>query len=78
MALEEALSLVQQTRSFVGTIYSREVVLDSKFKPQSSIRDAKSPLRFPYDGRMTVTLGAASRSRLRAIGHCRRPGFSRG
>jgi hypothetical protein len=33
MTLEEALKLVQQTRSFIGTIYSHEVVLDGKFKP---------------------------------------------
>jgi hypothetical protein len=34
MTLEEALTLIQQTRSFIGTIYSHEVVLDGKFKPQ--------------------------------------------
>src|ERR1700722_1736222 len=34
MTLEEALTLIQQTRSFIGTIYSTEVVLDGKFKPQ--------------------------------------------
>jgi hypothetical protein len=34
MTLEEALKLVQQTRSFVGNIYAHEVVLDGKFKPQ--------------------------------------------
>ena len=28
MTLEEALKLIQQTRSFIGTIYSHEVVLD--------------------------------------------------
>jgi hypothetical protein len=33
MTLEEALTLIQQTRSFIGTIYSTEVVLDGKFKP---------------------------------------------
>jgi hypothetical protein len=34
MTLEEALKLIQQTRSFIGTIYSNEVVLDGKFKLQ--------------------------------------------
>jgi hypothetical protein len=34
MTLEEALALIQQTRSFIGTIYSQEIVLDGKFKPQ--------------------------------------------
>jgi hypothetical protein len=34
MTLDEALALIQQTRSFIGTIYSHEVVLDGKFKPQ--------------------------------------------
>jgi hypothetical protein len=34
MTLEEALALIQQTRSFIGKIYSSEVVLDGKFKPQ--------------------------------------------
>jgi len=34
MTLEEALKLIQQTRSFIGTIFSNEVVLDGKFKPQ--------------------------------------------
>jgi hypothetical protein len=34
MTLEEALQLIQQTRSFIGTIYAHEVVLDGKFKPQ--------------------------------------------
>ena len=33
MTLEEAKKLIQQTRSFVGKIYSREVVLDGPFKP---------------------------------------------
>jgi hypothetical protein len=33
MTLEEALKVVQQTRSFVGKIYAHEVVLDGKFKP---------------------------------------------
>jgi hypothetical protein len=34
MTLEEAKKLIQQTRSFIGTIYSQEVVLDGRFKPQ--------------------------------------------
>lgn len=34
MTLEEALKLIQQTRSFIGTIYSDEVVLDGKFNAQ--------------------------------------------
>jgi hypothetical protein len=34
MTLQEALRLIQQTRSFVGTIYAHEVVLDGKFKSQ--------------------------------------------
>jgi len=34
MTLEEALKLIQKTRSFVGTIYSEEVVLDGKFNPE--------------------------------------------
>ena len=34
MTLDEALKLIQQTRSFIGTIYAHEVVLDGKFKPQ--------------------------------------------
>jgi hypothetical protein len=34
MTLEEAKRLRQQTRSFIGTIYSDEVVLDGKFKLQ--------------------------------------------
>ena len=34
MTLEEELTLIQQTRSFIGTIYSTEVVLDGEFKPQ--------------------------------------------
>jgi hypothetical protein len=34
MTLEEALRFVQQTRSFIGKIYSHEVVLDGKFKPE--------------------------------------------
>jgi hypothetical protein len=34
MTLEEALKFVQQTRSFIGKIYSDEVVLDGKFKPE--------------------------------------------
>jgi hypothetical protein len=34
MTLEDALKLIQKTRSFIGTIYSNEVVLDGKFSPQ--------------------------------------------
>ena len=34
MTLEEALTLIQQNRSFVGTIYSTELMLDGTFKPQ--------------------------------------------
>jgi hypothetical protein len=34
MTLEEALKVIQLTRSFIGTIYSHEVVLDGKFNPQ--------------------------------------------
>jgi hypothetical protein len=34
MTLEEAKKLIQLTRSFIGTIYSNEVVLDGKFKLQ--------------------------------------------
>ena len=34
MTLEEALKLIQQTRSFIGTIFAHEVVLDGKFKPR--------------------------------------------
>ena len=34
MTLEDALRVIQQTRSFIGKIYSHEVVLDGKFKPQ--------------------------------------------
>jgi hypothetical protein len=34
MTLEEAKRLIQQTRSFIGTIYSNEVVLDGKVKLQ--------------------------------------------
>jgi hypothetical protein len=34
MTLEEALKVIQKTRSFIGTIYAQEVVLDGKFKPQ--------------------------------------------
>jgi len=34
MTLEEALKLIQQTRSFIGKIYAQEVVLDGKFNPQ--------------------------------------------
>jgi hypothetical protein len=34
MTLQQALKLIQQTRSFIGTIYSNDVVLDGKFNPQ--------------------------------------------
>jgi hypothetical protein len=34
MTLEEAKRLIQQTPSFIGTIYSNEVVLDGKFTVQ--------------------------------------------
>jgi hypothetical protein len=34
MNLEEAKKLIQETRAFIGTIYSSEVVLDGKFKVQ--------------------------------------------
>lgn len=34
MTLEEAKKVIQETRSFIGIIYSHEVVLDGKFKPQ--------------------------------------------
>lgn len=34
MTLEEAKQLIQQTRSFIGRIYSHEVVLDGPFNPQ--------------------------------------------
>jgi hypothetical protein len=34
MTLDEALNLIRETRSFIGTIYSNEVVLDGKFNPQ--------------------------------------------
>ena len=34
MTLDEALKLIRETRSFIGTIYSNEVVLDGKFNPQ--------------------------------------------
>jgi hypothetical protein len=34
MTLTVALQLIRQTRSFIGTIYAHEVVLDGRFKPQ--------------------------------------------
>jgi hypothetical protein len=34
MTLEEATKVIQKTRSFIGTIYSHEAVLDGKFTPQ--------------------------------------------
>ena len=34
MTLEEAKQIIQQTRSFIGTIYSQQVVLDGSFNPQ--------------------------------------------
>jgi hypothetical protein len=34
MTLEEAKKIIQETCSFIGIIYSHEVVLDCKFKAQ--------------------------------------------
>jgi hypothetical protein len=34
MTLEEAKKVIQETGSFIGIIYSHEVVLDGKFKPR--------------------------------------------
>jgi hypothetical protein len=56
MTLEEELTLIQQTRSFIGTIYSTEVVLDGEFKPQELeaisfvMRNRPAPpMRLPND-----------------------------
>ena len=34
MTLEGAKKVIQETRSFIGTFYSHEVVLDGNFKQQ--------------------------------------------
>lgn len=34
MTVDEALSIIEKTRSFVGTIESERVVLDGPFRPE--------------------------------------------
>jgi hypothetical protein len=62
MTMEEALKVIQGTRSFIGTSYAHEVVLDGKFKPEElggrPLRDEESssrPMRLPGKSRKAFT-----------------------